>query len=110
MLYIILASPLLIWLWWGVAFTIIDFALHLAAKQGEYPMEAETQERAKLIRFTSLAHRNKAALVSEFDAEKNILTIDPDNFQLLNPLWQTHLTFSELPAAVVTERGNFEAA
>lgn len=64
---------------------------------------------AKIIRFEPLNHK-RADLLSLFDAERNILSIDPDNYQLLHANWQTHLGFSELPMTVVTSEGNFVAA
>lgn len=120
MLWVILSMPLYallciasIWIWWGIAFTIIDFTLHLAAQE-ESPMTTHAEMfpviyPAKLIRFATLSDK-RADLLSTFDAERNLLTIDPDNYQLLERNWQTHVEFSELPATLVTSEGNFVAA
>lgn len=113
MLWVTLSMPLYamlaivsIWIWWGIAFTIIDFTLHLAEKE-ESPMNTEI---ARIIRFRPLATPARMNLLSTFDAERNLLTIDPDNYQLLSPIWQTHVEFSELPMTLVTSEGNFVAA
>lgn len=79
MLWIILSLPLLVWLWLGVSFTIIDFALHWARKElnmhGTLNVKHETP--ARLIRYVDkLDVPSMPGLLSFYDVEKNLLRID----------------------------------
>lgn len=72
MLWTILALPLLVWLWLGIAFVIIRVILYWM--QWEYQ---KMSERARIIRYTSLANVvSMPGLLSFFDEGKNILHID----------------------------------
>ena len=66
-----IALPFLVWLWLGVAFVIISVILCWMKR--EFEME---QERARIIRYTTLDEPSMPGLLSFFEEEKNILHID----------------------------------
>jgi hypothetical protein len=74
---IVVTSPFLVWLWLGVAFTIVDFALYWANKESNMTVDTN-EERARIIRYTRLDEPNMPGLLSFFEEEKNILHIDRD--------------------------------
>lgn len=73
----IAATPILIWLWLGVSFTIIDLAIHLVRQfvERNLSMADMVEGRARLIRYMDL-QGDQTGLLSYFDAERNILCID----------------------------------
>lgn len=85
-LLLIPAAPFLVWLWLGVSFTMIDFAVYLmgnwiANRERELFMEQAMEqergkERARIIRYTHLDEPDMPGLLSFYDKDKNILHID----------------------------------
>ena len=111
MLYIILtmASPFLIWAWWGVAFTITDFVLHCAGDNMETIMlhlvnEANASPRVpdRIIRYTDLS---TPFMLSRFDPVKNILSIDKELAEILPVMIRNRLECTELPATRIIDDG-----
>jgi hypothetical protein len=94
----ILASPVLCWLWLGICFTIVDYALNGAwFNQGEDDMNTEDQRPARLIRYTGLANINgKPELLSYYEPEKNIIYIDRAEAERLPEMVRNRLEMTEL--------------
>lgn len=86
-------SPLLLWVWMGIVFTIIDYMLN---------KEADMPERDRLIRFTELPD----GLLSRFDAERNLIEIDQLRHDCLPRYWQTSVLFTELPLTKLADDAN----
>lgn len=99
-----LSLPLLIWLWLGIAFVIIRVILYWM--QWEYK---NMEERARIIRYTSLANvESMPGLLSFFEEEKNILHIDHELAASLPTFDRERLEMTEhtfTRKAAVTEVG-----
>lgn len=98
----IISLPLLIWLWLGVTFTIARYAFIVAY----YGDENMTDTRpAKIIRYDRVTNYSKPGLLSFYDEEKNIQTIDRERAELLPVQMRHRLEMSELPFTRLTPDG-----
>ena len=80
----VVALPFLYWVWLGITLTIVDYAIYLAWKEtdmvGTFVNAAgETVERARIIRYGSIAREAYPDLLSQYDEAKNIIVIDKVN-------------------------------
>lgn len=80
----VVALPFLYWVWLGITLTAIDYAIYLGWKEtdmvGTFVNAAgETVERARIIRYGSIARAEYPDLLSQYDEGKNIITIDRAN-------------------------------
>lgn len=95
----ILSLPLLVWVWLGIAFTILIYVSE-KTKEAAMPKIIETTpELARLIRYTELAEPSMPGLLSFFEEGKNILHIDREQAERLpitlrNRLEMTTETFT----------------
>jgi len=90
--------PVLIWLWWGIAFTIIDYALN-----GDFKMTEQTIERARLFRYGKLDH--VPPMLSWLEADRNILHIDRDENAKLPRFMQDYLLSTDKEFTRVDDSG-----
>lgn len=91
--------PFLIWIWWGVALTIIDYILN-----GDCLMsEPQTVERARLFRYTDLAHT--PPMLSWLEPDRNVLHIDRVENEKLPRFMQDYLLSTDKEFTRVHESG-----
>lgn len=98
----IISLPLLIWIWWGITFTIARYVF-IVAYYGEENM-TDTRP-AKIIRYDRVTDYSKPGLLSSYDEEKNIQTIDRERAELLPVQMRHRLEMSELPHTRLTPDG-----
>ena len=113
---IVLAMPLLIWLWLGIAFTILDFTLHIIfVRTGVTAMDiisaltnTDTAEqvntgRSRIVRYTDIVDSNHPGTLSTYNEEKNILLIDRTLSSRLNEQSRNYLEMTYLKRTMLTD-------
>lgn len=97
---IVVCMPFLYWVWLGIAFTIIDYALHMGLREGLYIMtEAyKTANRpSRLIRYADLNVQGKPGLLSVYDEQKNLVIIDRTRSATMPDPDRHRLEMTDLP-------------
>lgn len=98
---IIVAMPFLYWIWLGIMFTVLCYALNYGLREGLiFMVEAyKTANRpSRLIRYTTLDVPALPGVLSIYNEEKNLILIDRERAATMPDLDRQRLEMSDLPA------------
>lgn len=105
----VVVLPFCMWVWWGIAFvtarTLIAIVTFVVTEELDMKTETKDHKYDRLIRYGLVANDEKPNLLSKYDADKNLQTIDTTLVMSLPSSMVDRLEMSVIPETMIVDDG-----